>query len=193
MEALALHPYVMVFTFDSKGPKSNVYKKYKDTCVSAFFTLDAIPPETVIDSDLNWNAIILTNEPQRLQLADMRCFQKWAVMNLPGFEVQSRLEQAGVQDMVGIVHCTRKEVLLLDVVESDAQIADKMCLEGILRHVTEEDRKLEANIEITSRGLKELRILDALRNVDRIRSVNLWENRLTSESVAALMRFRNVV
>lgn len=42
-------------------------------------------------------------------------------------------------------------------------------------------------------GCTELRVLDTLKHVDRVWSVNLWENKLTTDSLLSLEKFRNVV
>lgn len=76
MAALELCPYVLVLTFDSQAPKSRVFKRYRNTCVPSFYTLDTMKPSTIIDSELNWNTIVLTSPPETLLLRDIHMYQK---------------------------------------------------------------------------------------------------------------------
>lgn len=67
----------------------------------------------------------------------------------------------------------RKEVLLVDVVESGQQIQAEREKEVMINTLREEDHKPEGCIELTSKGLAELSVLDVLHNPQRIRVVNL--------------------
>lgn len=52
-----------------------------------------------------------------------------------------RLETAGIEQVVGIVDRDRKQVLLLDIPESDAQIEQQVQHRQLLKHIAEEDSK----------------------------------------------------
>jgi hypothetical protein len=86
-----------------QSPKGLAYKKYKDTFIPAFRSLKTswgIPP---IDSENNWNAIMITYPPERLKLSKIKCYQKWVIGEMPGFEAERRLEEAGIEDVIGVV------------------------------------------------------------------------------------------
>lgn len=68
-----------------------------------------------------------------------------------------------------------------------------MSQKKIEKHLREEERKTEGSIEITSRNMKELAVLDGYRTPEKVGSVNFWENGLTTEAMGQLLRFKNII
>lgn len=60
----------------------------------------------------------------------------------------------------------------------------------MVRHLISESKRAEANIELTSKELKELSLLTIIKNCGNIKGVNLWENRLKDMSI--LKNFPNI-
>lgn len=67
--------YVFVFVFDRQGPKVRTLKKWRDYVVPAFYTVD-VPAVKVLDSELNWNIIVLPRAMQTVTLSDLYYYEK---------------------------------------------------------------------------------------------------------------------
>jgi hypothetical protein len=105
-----------------------------------------------------------TTQTELIRRSDIKLCQKWTMFSTPYYSLEPLLDDAGIKEIIGVYDSTRKQVLMIDIPETEQEIEERFEKKEIRKQVESENRKHEGNVELTGKRLENWEFLDKMRD-----------------------------
>lgn len=178
VDGLSSHSYLIMCMFQREGLKHCVVKLLEGQVVRTFVTLDGALIR-FDDARESWSFLWAPAETQRISLEEVREYAKVMLDGTPWHELEQLLKRKQLKEVVGVKSEATRQILVVDIPE-ETEEARKCVRQQLLSLSLRKDlNATDPTIELTSKELADLTVLQEVENPASVRSINLWDNRLS--------------